>query len=143
MRMIATHDSRRGWINVLAVDPVYHRGRRALQPVRLCEDRFRSFGQRGLRGADRGMKCSFTGSSEQGQRSPALRHQVRQSAHQVQHSTSHCAAARFCRHRVMTHQAAKHHLQRAVSTFGVRDTRNVTILFNLSLHECVVMQTNH
>lgn len=41
---LATHDSRKGWINRLAVDPQYRRRGLALQLIRLCEDHFRQQG---------------------------------------------------------------------------------------------------
>lgn len=42
--VIATHDSRKGWINRLAVDPNYRRQGLGLQLIRLCEEQFRSVG---------------------------------------------------------------------------------------------------
>lgn len=42
--VIATHDSRKGWINRLAVDPDYRRQGLGLQLIRLCEDHFRTVG---------------------------------------------------------------------------------------------------
>jgi GNAT superfamily N-acetyltransferase len=42
--VLATHDSRKGWINRLAVDPDYRRQGLATQLVRLCEAHFRSLG---------------------------------------------------------------------------------------------------
>ena len=41
---LATHDSRKGWINRLAVDPDYRRQGLGLQLIRLCEEHFRSVG---------------------------------------------------------------------------------------------------
>lgn len=41
---LATHDSRKGWINRLAVDPDYRRQGLATRLIRLCEDHFRSLG---------------------------------------------------------------------------------------------------
>jgi ribosomal protein S18 acetylase RimI-like enzyme len=42
--VLATHDSRKGWINRLAVDRDYRRRGLATQLVRLCEAHFRSLG---------------------------------------------------------------------------------------------------
>ena len=42
--VIATHDSRKGWINRLAVDPDYRRQGLGLQLIRLCEEHFRALG---------------------------------------------------------------------------------------------------
>ena len=42
--VIATHDSRKGWINRLAVDPDYRRQGLGLQLIRLCEEHFRAVG---------------------------------------------------------------------------------------------------
>jgi len=42
--VLSTHDSRKGWINRLAVDPDYRRRGLAMQLVRRCEDHFRSLG---------------------------------------------------------------------------------------------------
>lgn len=39
---LATHDSRKGWINRLAVDPDYRRQGLATRLIRLCEDHFRA-----------------------------------------------------------------------------------------------------
>ncbi len=41
---LATHDSRKGWINRLAVDPDYRRQGFGLQLICLCEQHFRSLG---------------------------------------------------------------------------------------------------
>ena len=41
---LATHDSRKGWINRLAVDPGYRRQGLATQLIHLCEAHFRSQG---------------------------------------------------------------------------------------------------
>ena len=41
---LATHDSRKGWINRLAVDPDYRRRGLGLQVIRLCEEHFRAIG---------------------------------------------------------------------------------------------------
>lgn len=41
---LATHDSRKGWINRLAVDPAYRRQGLGLQVIRLCEEHFRTIG---------------------------------------------------------------------------------------------------
>ncbi|MCS6845889.1 MAG: GNAT family N-acetyltransferase [Caldilineales bacterium] len=38
---LATHDSRKGWINRLAVDPEYRRRGLGLRLIRLCEEHFR------------------------------------------------------------------------------------------------------
>ncbi len=40
--VLATHDSRKGWINRLAVDPDYRRQGLATRLIRLCEEHFRS-----------------------------------------------------------------------------------------------------
>ena len=40
--VIATHDSRKGWINRLAVDPEYRRQGIGLQLIHLCEEHFRT-----------------------------------------------------------------------------------------------------
>ena len=42
--VFGTHDSRKGWINRLAVDPAYRRRRIASQLVRLCERGLRAQG---------------------------------------------------------------------------------------------------
>jgi ribosomal protein S18 acetylase RimI-like enzyme len=42
--VLATHDSRKGWINRLAVDPDYRRQGVATRLIRLCEEHFRSQG---------------------------------------------------------------------------------------------------
>jgi GNAT superfamily N-acetyltransferase len=42
--VLSTHDSRKGWINRLAVDPDYRRQGLATQLVRLCEDHFHALG---------------------------------------------------------------------------------------------------
>jgi GNAT superfamily N-acetyltransferase len=42
--VLATHDSRKGWINRLAVDPDYRRQGLAMRLIRLCEEHFRSLG---------------------------------------------------------------------------------------------------
>jgi GNAT superfamily N-acetyltransferase len=42
--VLATHDSRKGWINRLAVDPDYRRQGLATRLIRLCEEHFRSLG---------------------------------------------------------------------------------------------------
>lgn len=42
--VLATHDSRKGWINRLAVDPDYRRQGLATWLIRLCEEHFRSLG---------------------------------------------------------------------------------------------------
>ena len=42
--VIATHDSRKGWINRLAVDPDFRRQGLGLQLIRLCEEHFRVVG---------------------------------------------------------------------------------------------------
>lgn len=42
--VLATHDSRKGWINRLAVDPDYRRQGLATRLIRQCEDHFRSLG---------------------------------------------------------------------------------------------------
>ena len=41
---LATHDSRKGWINRLAVDPDFRRQGLGLQLIRLCEEHFRTLG---------------------------------------------------------------------------------------------------
>lgn len=41
---LATHDSRKGWINRLAVDPDYRRLGLATRLIRLCEEHFRGLG---------------------------------------------------------------------------------------------------
>ena len=41
---LATHDSRKGWINRLAVDPDFRRQGLGLQLIRLCEEHFRVVG---------------------------------------------------------------------------------------------------
>lgn len=41
---LATHDSRKGWINRLAVDPHYRRQGLALRLIRLCEEHFQTLG---------------------------------------------------------------------------------------------------
>jgi len=41
---LATHDSRKGWINRLAVDPDYRRQGLATRLIRLCEAHFRALG---------------------------------------------------------------------------------------------------
>ncbi len=41
---LATHDSRKGWINRLAVDPDYRRQGLATRLIGLCEEHFRSLG---------------------------------------------------------------------------------------------------
>lgn len=41
---LATHDSRKGWINRLAVDPNYRRQGLGTRLVRLCEEHFHSLG---------------------------------------------------------------------------------------------------
>lgn len=41
---LATHDSRKGWINRLAVDPAYRRRGLGLRLVRLCEEHFQRLG---------------------------------------------------------------------------------------------------
>lgn len=41
---MATHDSRKGWINRLAVDPDYRRRGLAVRLIRLCEEHFRGQG---------------------------------------------------------------------------------------------------
>ncbi len=41
---LATHDSRKGWINRLAVDPHYRRQGLALRLIRLCEEHFQALG---------------------------------------------------------------------------------------------------
>lgn len=41
---LATHDSRKGWINRLAVDPDYRRRGLGLQLIRLCEEHLKSCG---------------------------------------------------------------------------------------------------
>jgi ribosomal protein S18 acetylase RimI-like enzyme len=42
--VLATHDSRKGWINRLAVDPQYRRQGLATRLIALCEEHFRSLG---------------------------------------------------------------------------------------------------
>jgi ribosomal protein S18 acetylase RimI-like enzyme len=42
--VLATHDSRKGWINRLAVDPDYRRQGLATRLICLCEEHFRSLG---------------------------------------------------------------------------------------------------
>ena len=42
--VLATHDSRKGWINRLAVDPDYRRQGKATRLIRLCEEHFHSRG---------------------------------------------------------------------------------------------------
>jgi GNAT superfamily N-acetyltransferase len=42
--VIATHDSRKGWINRLAVDPAYRRRGLALRLIRASEEHFLSIG---------------------------------------------------------------------------------------------------
>ncbi|HSN74930.1 MAG TPA: GNAT family N-acetyltransferase [Anaerolineae bacterium] len=42
--VLATHDSRKGWINRLAVDPDYRRQGLGTRLIRLCEDHFRTLG---------------------------------------------------------------------------------------------------
>ncbi|MFZ2360101.1 MAG: GNAT family N-acetyltransferase [Anaerolineae bacterium] len=42
--VLATHDSRKGWINRLAVDPDYRRQGLGTRLIRLCEQHFRSLG---------------------------------------------------------------------------------------------------
>ena len=42
--VLATHDSRKGWINRLAVDPDYRRQGLATRLIRLCEEHFHSLG---------------------------------------------------------------------------------------------------
>jgi ribosomal protein S18 acetylase RimI-like enzyme len=42
--VLATHDSRKGWINRLAVDPAYRRQGLGLELIRLCEEHFRGLG---------------------------------------------------------------------------------------------------
>lgn len=42
--VIATHDSRKGWINRLAVDPDYRRQGLAVRLIRLCEQHFQQLG---------------------------------------------------------------------------------------------------
>ena len=42
--VIATHDSRKGWINRLAVDPGYRRQGLAVHLIRLCETHFQHLG---------------------------------------------------------------------------------------------------
>jgi GNAT superfamily N-acetyltransferase len=41
---LATHDSRKGWINRLAVEPDYRRQGLAAQLIRLCEEHFHGLG---------------------------------------------------------------------------------------------------
>ena len=41
---IATHDSRKGWINRLAVDPGYRRQGLAMRLIHLCEEHFQQLG---------------------------------------------------------------------------------------------------
>lgn len=42
--VLATHDSRKGWINRLAVDPDYRRQGLGTQLIRLCEAHFHALG---------------------------------------------------------------------------------------------------
>lgn len=42
--VLATHDSRKGWINRLAVDPDYRRQGLALRLIQLCEEHFQAQG---------------------------------------------------------------------------------------------------
>ena len=42
--VLATHDSRKGWINRLAVDPNYQRQGLAVRLLRLCEEHFQNLG---------------------------------------------------------------------------------------------------
>jgi ribosomal protein S18 acetylase RimI-like enzyme len=42
--VLATHDSRKGWINRLAVDPEYRRQGLATRLIRLCEEHFQALG---------------------------------------------------------------------------------------------------
>ena len=42
--VVATHDSRKGWINRLAVDPEYRRQGLAARLIRLCEEHFQRQG---------------------------------------------------------------------------------------------------
>ena len=42
--VLATHDSRKGWINRLAVDPEYRRQGLALRLIHLCEEHFQALG---------------------------------------------------------------------------------------------------
>jgi len=42
--VLATHDSRKGWINRLAVDPDYRRQGLATRLIRLCEEHFQALG---------------------------------------------------------------------------------------------------
>ena len=42
--VLATHDSRKGWINRLAVDPDYRRQGLAVRLIRLCEAHFQHLG---------------------------------------------------------------------------------------------------
>jgi GNAT superfamily N-acetyltransferase len=42
--VLATHDSRKGWINRLAVDPDYRRQGLATRLISLCEEHFRGLG---------------------------------------------------------------------------------------------------
>jgi ribosomal protein S18 acetylase RimI-like enzyme len=42
--VLATHDSRKGWINRLAVDPAYRRQGLAQRLIRLCEEHFQALG---------------------------------------------------------------------------------------------------
>lgn len=42
--VMATHDSRKGWINRLAVDPDYRRQGVATRLIALCEEHFRNLG---------------------------------------------------------------------------------------------------
>lgn len=42
--VLATHDSRKGWINRLAVDPDYRRQGLAVHLIRLCEQHFQHLG---------------------------------------------------------------------------------------------------
>jgi ribosomal protein S18 acetylase RimI-like enzyme len=41
---LATHDSRKGWINRLAVDPDYRRQGLGMRLIRLCEEHFQAQG---------------------------------------------------------------------------------------------------
>lgn len=42
--VVATHDSRKGWINRLAVDPAYRRRGLARRLIRACEEHFQRIG---------------------------------------------------------------------------------------------------
>lgn len=42
--VLATHDSRKGWINRLAVDPDYRRRGLGMRLIALCEEHFRALG---------------------------------------------------------------------------------------------------